>query len=142
MSNYNNTNKLYYKLRDGQYAARYQIESAYYICSGKCALPDDSDFLRWLHSKLGNSIIEVKRANQFSLGELATMPRVTAIRICRDACGCTLAEAREQIDWIRKDLGVETPGSESEGNEFPSDTSVEDAQLSVRSTVGSDSEQG
>lgn len=91
---------LYYKLRDGFWVRRYSIESAFEIAKGKTHYSHEREFLRWLHSLLGKSIIAVKRSDDPTLVDelLANDQKVLACAAYRDCHGCTLTEAKEAID--------------------------------------------
>lgn len=91
---------LYYKLKTGLWTRRYNLESAFEICTGKRYYGNEREFLRWLHPLFGKSIIAVKRSDDPTLVDelLANDQKVLACAAYRDCHGCTLAEAKEAID--------------------------------------------
>jgi hypothetical protein len=91
---------LYYKLKTGLWTRRYNLESAFEICTGKRYYGNEREFLRWLHSLLGKSIIAAKRSDDPTLVDelLANGQNVLACAAYRDCRGCTLTEAKKAIE--------------------------------------------
>lgn len=91
---------LYYKLKTDLWTRRYNLESAFEICTGKRYYGNEREFLRWLHPLLGKSIIAVKRSDDPTLVDelLANDQKVLAVAAYRDCHGCTLTEAKEAIE--------------------------------------------
>ena len=91
---------LYYKLANGNWVDRYDIETAFYINTRAQYADDSKKFVRWLFPVLGESIIAVKKADDPELITelLKSRQKVSAMKVYRDIHDCTLTEAREAIE--------------------------------------------
>lgn len=91
---------LYYKLANGNWVSRYDIEMAFYISTGAKYTTDGKEFVRWLFPLLGESILAVEKADNPELITelLKSRQKIMAMRVYRDLHDCTLTEAREAID--------------------------------------------
>lgn len=96
--------KLYYKLANGNWVDRYDIEMAFYISTGAKYATDGKKFVRWLFPLLGESIIAVKKADDPKLIEelLKSRQKIMAMKVYKDIHDCTLKEAREAIERMIK----------------------------------------
>ena len=90
---------LYYKLANGNWVDRYDIETAFYISTGAKYSADSKKFICWLFPLLGESILAVKKGDDPALIAelLKSGQKVRAIKVYKDLHDCTLAEAREAI---------------------------------------------
>ena len=91
---------LYYKLANGNWVDRYDIETAFYISTGAKYTTDSKEFVRWLFSLLSESILAVKKGDDPELIAelLKSGQKVRAIKVYKDLHDCTLAEAKEAIE--------------------------------------------
>ena len=91
---------LYYKLANGNWVDRYEIEMAFYISTGAKYTTDSKEFVRWLFSLLGESVLAVKKADDPKLIEelLKSRQKIRAMKVYKDIHNCTLAEARDAIE--------------------------------------------
>ena len=100
---------LYYKLANGNWVDRYDIEMAFYISTGAKYATDGKKFVYWLFPLLGESILAVKKADDPELiAELSKSgQKIRAMKVYKDLHNCTLTEAREAIERMIKneDLG-------------------------------------
>ena len=90
---------LYYKLANGNWVDRHDIETAFYISTGAKYIADSKKFICWLFPLLGESILAVKRGDDPELIEelLKSRQKIRAIKVYKDLHDCTLAEAREAV---------------------------------------------
>ena len=90
---------LYYKLANGNWVDRYDIETAFYISTGAKYIADSKKFICWLFPLLGESILAVKKGDDPELITelLKSGQKIRAIKVYRDLHDCTLAEAREAV---------------------------------------------
>ena len=95
---------LYYKLANGNWVDRYDIERAFYISTGAKYTTDSKEFVRWLFSLLGESVLAVKRADdpKFVAELLKSGQKVMAMKVYKDIHNCTLKEARDTIERMIK----------------------------------------
>ena len=95
---------LYYKLANGNWVDRYDIERAFYISTGAKYTTDSKEFVRWLFSLLGESVLAVKRADDPKLVAelLKSGQKVMAMKVYKDIHNCTLKEARDTIERMIK----------------------------------------
>ena len=95
---------LYYKLANGNWVDRYDIERAFYISTGAKYTTDSKEFVRWLFSLLGESVLAVKRADDPKLVAelLKSRQKVMAMKVYKDIHNCTLKEARDTIERMIK----------------------------------------
>ena len=93
---------LYYKLANGNWLDRYDIETACYISTGAKYTTDSKKFVCWLFPLLGESIRAVKKGDDPELITelLKSGQKVRAIKVYKDLHDCTLAEAREAIEGM------------------------------------------
>ena len=93
---------LYYKLANGNWVDRYDIETAFDISTGAKYPTDSKEFVRWLFPLLGESILAVKKADDPGLITelLKSRQKVRAIKVYKDLHNCTLAEAKEAIEGM------------------------------------------
>ena len=91
---------LYYKLANGNWVDRYDIETAFYISTGAKYTADSKKFICWLFPLLGESILAVKRGDDPKLISelLKSGQKVKAMKVYKDLHNCTLAEAKEVIE--------------------------------------------
>lgn len=91
---------LYYKLANGNWVDRYDIETAFYISTEANCTTDSKEFVRWLFPLLGESILAVKKGDDPELIEelLKSRQKNKAIKAYKDLHNCTFAEAREAIE--------------------------------------------
>ena len=91
---------LYYKLANGNWVDRYDIERAFYISTGAKYTTGSKEFVRWLFSLLGESVLAVKRADDPKLFAelLKSGQKVMAMKVYKDIHNCTLKEARDTIE--------------------------------------------
>ena len=82
---------LYYKLANGNWVDRYDIERAFYISTGAKYTTDSKEFVRWLFSLLGESVLAVKRADDPKLVAelLKNGQKVMAMKVYKDVHNCT-----------------------------------------------------
>ena len=95
---------LYYKLANGNWVDRYDIERAFYISTGAKYTTDSKEFVRWLFSLLGESVLAVKRVDDPKLVAelLKSRQKVMAMKVYKDIHNCTLKEARDTIERMIK----------------------------------------
>lgn len=95
---------LYYKLANGNWVDRYDIERAFYISTGAKYTTDSKEFVRWLFPLLGESVLAVKRADDPKLFAelLKSGQKVMAMKVYKDIHNCTLKEARDTIEGMIK----------------------------------------
>ena len=93
---------LYYKLANGNWVDRYDIETAFYISTGAKYTADSKEFVRWLFPLLGESILAVKKGDDPKLIEelLKSRQKIKAIKVYKDLHNCTLAEAKEAVEGM------------------------------------------
>ena len=93
---------LYYKLANGNWVDRYDIETAFYISTGAKCTTDSKKFVCWLFLLLGASIFAVKKGDDPELIAelLKSGQKVRAIKVYKDLHDCTLGEAREAIERL------------------------------------------
>ncbi len=60
---------LYYKLANGNWVDRYDIETAFYISTEAKCTTDSKEFVRWFFPLLGESILAVKKGDDPELIE-------------------------------------------------------------------------
>ena len=91
---------LYYKLANGNWVDRYDIETAFYISTGAKYTANSKEFVRWLFPLLGESILAVKKGDDPELITelLKSRQKIRSIKVYKDLHDCTLAEAREAIE--------------------------------------------
>ena len=91
---------LYYKLANGNWVDRYEIEIAFYISTGAKYATDGKKFVRWLFPLLGKSILAVKKADDPELIAelLKSRQKIRAMKVYKDIHNCTLKEARDAIE--------------------------------------------
>ena len=95
---------LYYKLANGNWVSRYDIEMAFYISTGAKYATDGKKFVYWLFPLLGESILAVKKADDPELIAelLKSRQKIRAMKVYKDLHNCTLTEAREAIERMIK----------------------------------------
>ena len=95
---------LYYKLANGNWVDRYDIEGVFYISTGAKYTTDGKEFVRWLFPLLGKSILEVKKADDPELIAelLKSRQKIRAMKVYKDIHNCTLKEARDTIERMIK----------------------------------------
>lgn len=95
---------LYYKLANGNWVDRYDIERAFYISTGAKYTTDSKEFVRWLFPLLGESVLAVKRADDPKLFAelLKSGQKVMAMKVYKDIHNCTLKESRDTIERMIK----------------------------------------
>ena len=94
---------LYYQLRNGNIVAEYEVHKAFEICTGETYHYDSTAYSKWLYSMLGNSIIKAMKETEVDIYQfLKGNNIVAAVRLYRDAHGCTLREAKEAVDKMRE----------------------------------------
>ena len=93
---------LYYKLANGNWVDRYDIETAFYISTGAKYIADSKKFICWLFPLLGESILAVKKGDDPELITelLKSGQKVRSMKVYRDLHDCTLAEAREAVEGM------------------------------------------
>ena len=93
---------LYYKLANGNWVDRYDIETAFYISTGAKYIADSKKFICWLFPLLGESILAVKKGDDPELITelLKSGQKVRSMKVYRDLHDCTLAEAKEAIEGM------------------------------------------
>ena len=91
---------LYYKLANGIWVDRYEIEMAFYISTGAKYTTGGKEFVCWLFPLLGKSILAVKKADDPELIAelLKSRQKIRAMNVYKDIHNCTLKEAREAIE--------------------------------------------
>ena len=96
--------KLYYKKADGNWITQYEIEAAFYLSTGIHRFSNEKKFLRWLYPLLGKIIICAKRSDDPELVTelLKSKQKYSAITVYKAINRCTLKEARDAIERIRK----------------------------------------
>ena len=96
--------KLYYKKADGTWITQYEIETAFYLNTGVHRFSNEKKFLRWLYPMLGKIIICAKRSDDPELVTelLKSKQKYSAITAYKNANRCTLKEARDAIERMRK----------------------------------------
>lgn len=94
---------LYYQLRNGKIVDEYDVYKAYEIATGNTFEYDSADFAKWLHSMLGNSIVEVIKETEIDIVRLIKGGNIlAAVRTYRNMHDCTLREAKEKVEEMRK----------------------------------------
>lgn len=95
---------LYYKLANGNWVDRYDIERAFYISTGAKYTTDSKEFVRWLFPLLGESVLAVKRADDPKLFAelLKSGQKIMAMKVYKDIHNCTLKESRDTIERMIK----------------------------------------
>ena len=93
---------LYYKLANGNWVDRYDIETAFYISTGAKYSVDSKKFICWLFPLLGESILAVKKGDDPELIAelLKSRQKIKAMKVYKDLHDRTLAEAREAIERL------------------------------------------
>ena len=91
---------LYYKLANGDWVDRYDIETAFCISTGAKYTADSKKFICWLFPLLGESILAVKKGDDPELITelLKSKQKIRAIKVYKDLHDCTLTDAREAIE--------------------------------------------
>ena len=91
---------IYYKLANGNWVSRYDIEMAFYISTGAKYATDGKKFVCWLFPLLGESILAVKKADDPELIAelLKSRQKIRAMKVYKDLHNCTLTEARDAIE--------------------------------------------
>lgn len=94
--------ELYYKLRNGKWVYELAIETAFLVTTGKERHAHRDEYLDWLESYLNNTILEVKSSTDPELfNELLTREtKIMAMQVYRNKHNCTLAEARDVVEWL------------------------------------------
>ena len=94
---------LYYQLRNGNIVHEYEVHKAFEICTGETYHYDSKAYSKWLYSMLGNSITKAMRETEVNIAQfLKGNNVVAAVRLYRDQHNCTLREAKDAIDEIRR----------------------------------------
>ena len=96
--------KLYYKKVDGNWITQYEIETAFYLSTGISRFSNEKKFLCWLYPLLGKTIVCVKREDDPELLTelLKSKQKYSAIKVYKTINHCTLKEARDAIERMRK----------------------------------------
>ena len=96
--------KLYYKKSDGNWITQYEIETAFYLSTGTHRFSNEKKFLCWLYPLLGKTIICAKREDDSELVTelLKSKQKYSAIKVYKTINHCTLKEARDAIERMRK----------------------------------------
>ena len=96
--------KLYYKKADGTWITQYEIETAFYLSTGVHRFSNEKKFLRWLYPLVGKIIICAKRSDDPGLVAelLKSKQKYSAITVYKNINRCTLKEARDAIERMRK----------------------------------------
>ena len=96
--------KLYYKKSDGNWITQYEIETAFYLSAGISRFSNEKKFLCWLYPLLGKTIVCVKRSDDPELVTelLKSKQKYSAITVYKAINRCTLKEARDAIERMRK----------------------------------------
>ena len=94
---------LYYQLRNGNIVAEYEVHKAFEICTGETYHYDSKAYAKWLYSMLGKSIVKAMTETEVDIEKfLKGNNVVAAVRLYRDQYNCTLREAKDAIDKMRK----------------------------------------
>lgn len=96
------TYDLFYRLTDGRYVNKADVEMAFYVTHGYQRYKHEAEFLKWLYSLLGKSIVSVVHEYDMQVEELAKSRPVLAIKLYRDRYGCGLKEAREYVEQLKE----------------------------------------
>ncbi len=89
---------LYYQMKDGRYIQKRELEEAFYIQHGYYRHKNETEFLKWLYSLLGKTIMKVVREYDMQVEELAKSRPVLAVMLYRNRYNCSLVEAREYVN--------------------------------------------
>lgn len=92
---------IYYKLRNGIWIERWRVEEAFYIDHGYYPiLGNETEFLVWLHGKLGKSIIASCNGNSPYLIDalIKANQKMLAVKVLCRQWNFSLAKAKEIAD--------------------------------------------
>lgn len=89
---------LYYQMKDGRYIRKHELEEAFYIQHGYYRHKNETEFLKWLYSLLGKTIMKVVREYDMQVEELAKSRPVLAVMLYRSRYSCSLVEARDYVN--------------------------------------------
>lgn len=89
---------LYYQMKDGRYIQKRELEEAFYIQHGYYRHKNETEFLKWLHSLLGKTIMKVVREYDMQVEELAKSRPVLSVMLYRSRYNCSLVEARDYVN--------------------------------------------
>lgn len=94
--------RLYYKLCNGDWVTDYAIETAFLITQGKPRQGNESQFLDWLESNLNKTIVQVSNSTNHDIFDYAIAKgnKLMAMTLYRDQNNCTLAEAKDVVEWL------------------------------------------
>lgn len=96
---------LYYQLRNGNIVSEYEVHKAFEICTGETYHYDSKAYAQWLYAMLGKSIVKAMRETDVDIEQfLRGNNIVAAVRLYRDAHGCTLREAKDAVDAIKANM--------------------------------------
>lgn len=102
---------LYYTLRNGQYVDEIDLHRAYEIVTGKTYTYDSQEYSKWLHSLLGKSIVSVQKSEDMAIEDfLKRGSTIGAVKVYRERNGCTLREAKDAIDELKKKMDEDENG--------------------------------
>lgn len=93
---------LYYKLANGNWVHEHVLDEAFLISEGKTHFGNESAFLDWLGSLLNITLLEVKADTDPTLLEeaIASENKILAIKLYMYQHNCTLAEAKDVVEWL------------------------------------------
>lgn len=96
---------LYYQLRNGKIVDEYDIHRAFEVCTGETYDYFNNAYSKWLYSLLGKSIVKAMKETEVDMMQFIKGNNIiAAVRLYREAHGCTLREAKEAIDKIRAEM--------------------------------------
>ena len=96
---------LYYQLRNGKIVDEYDVHRAFEVCTGETYDYFSNAYSKWLYSLLGNSIVKAMKETEVDMIQFIKGNNIiAAVRLYREANGCSLREAKEAIDKIREEM--------------------------------------
>lgn len=93
-------NNLYYKTSQGNWISHIKLEALFHQENGCYSFEAPREFITWLGANLGNTILEIRRANDAYLIDefIKAKQNILAIRALHLYYGFSLSKAKQIVD--------------------------------------------
>ena len=95
-------NEIFYVLMDDNIVTRHEVDMAFYVTHGyHNTHKHEREFLKWLYSLLGKTIMQAIPEYDMQVEKLAESRPILAMKLFSDRYGCTLGDAREYVENLK-----------------------------------------